>query len=308
MPQYNPYFFQVLGTPILQRRRDALLLLLGGAALISTGLDELRAPPGCEDRLGATREAIRRGALSRSHADMLALSLLWRLGLLPPRISGVAVANADCNQLDLLLREQLRLYPQVVNDARRGYVLLVEGDEEACREWGSQGPKARASRLARIASEEAHQLGYKVVGAIIMVLGTLLRLTPAYHILALAATLVAEKHADPCSVPASGLRSTLTPTLLAERLSALIGPRSRNPQGRVGELLAAAIGELCEALRVLRGSVEAVGALRRVVLRFDAVAETLDPSVYLEGGLGALGVPRGSLVEELEAALARCGS
>ena len=316
MPRYNPYFFQTLSdaprlTPqVLANQVDGVLLLLGGFPLHASGALDVPTPehPTCRDYSDAARRAVERGTWSREEAGALLLLLLVS------KLRGVLVSRdtSSCSELHSAIQKSL---PKLLNDLRRGYVLVLPDDPYACRAWNSGEASltilARtAAKLALRATRPKPETLYRLVGSIIYMIGVVYRFTPAYCLTAVAAGLASDKLEDFCSIPAGDLIAMLSDWMLRTSpgrfiAGELLEATDISDQRRVALLLAAHVALLCRAADTIRSSGGGPELVRQVVKSIGTSLELLDPSIYLED-IAALGVPGEYLEEEVEACLARC--
>ncbi len=325
MPPYNPYFFQTLSetrrlTPeALAGQLDKLLLLFGGFTLHAAGVLGPPAVSGATCKVYTDRmaEGLENGRWSRSAAEALLL-LLLKDGLRElTQLDEHEVKRLGCNQLYAKLAGRGTFPHKMLYDLKRGYVLSLEEDPQACRPWnkGEAVLTSLAASTAEAVSEAMISANmtasiYLVAGAVIYTLGVLTRITPAYHLVAISAGFAKNELKEPCEREASTLIELLADRLLNTNTGAFIVKRLREAAGignerRVAYLLAAEAGVLCRAVKLLGAVQLGPAILAESAKRFGLSLEYLDPSMYLRD-IGVLGVPSSSIKEEVEACLARC--
>ncbi|AEM39099.1 hypothetical protein Pyrfu_1240 [Pyrolobus fumarii 1A] len=309
MARYNPYFFQTLDAPYLRTNVDTTLALLGGFTIHATGIEVLAVPSGCERYASLVEGALKAGTWGRDAVESLLLLMLK--GELSTKLGKSArfIVELSCEDLDDKLRRSIRVYPPMVNDLRRGYVIRLENDDEACSEW-EKNNKALLTELAESIASVVRAYGMQLdavtVGSIIFLLGTLLRVTPAYHLLAIAVGIASTVSADVCTAGTLRyMQEHLRGSRIAGKLAPLIPVKTGDPRGRVAELLTAELRLLCRAVEQVRSTQSALNALREAAKRIGMTAELLDPSLYTLD-VRVLGVAPNEIDEEVEACIARC--
>ncbi len=309
MARYNPYFFQTLDAPYLRTNVENTLVLLGGFTIHATSVRIPPTPPGCERYASLVENALKAGTWGRDAVESLLLLMLKdELGAKLGK-SARFIVELGCEDLDEKLRRSIRVYPPMVNDLRRGYVIRLENDYEACSEWERNNRAVLtefAESIASVVRAYGIQLDALTVGSIIVVLGTLLRMTPAYHLLAIAVGIASTVNADVCTAGTlQYIQEHLRSSRVASRLAPLIPVKTGDPRERVAELLAAELRLLCRAVERVRATQSALNALREAAKRIGMTAELLDPSLYTLD-VRVLGVAPNEIDEEVEACIARC--